>query len=803
MLLSNPLIQKVMIYKRIKIVFIICCLFFISNPLFAYSYWNNHISYSSNITQIIKNGNITYALTDGKLFSYNISDNSFETYIRNNGGNTDIQQIAYNNKNKCMLLIRSDANIEILYEDKSYKDIPYLKNSSLNIDKKINNIYVSEDEAYVAANFGFLLINLNKQEIKESGVFNIPFYSMVLYGDKLYAATSQGVYRIDKTKNFIDFNNWEPYKISVHYTESINKFEDKSIKQLAVYNNHLVFLVPDTAAYIMEDETSVRTLVANNSLKKIEVTDNNHLLISSKNGCWDYSDLNKFVKLNINDLNYIILNGNNTLEYWMSSEGNNLCEIKRDESGQYSFVEDKRWLKPEGPVSNHPFSLSISNNQLIVTGGGYTNINTERSNIGASVSILKNSRWNNIYPSDITEQSKLNSLDLVYAVSDPQDPNHIFASSWGEGLYEFEGKTLKNRYDKENSPIEEIEVKTESGIWKTTRVGEMAFDKNSNLWMLNSLVENVIKIYQKNGKWAQIYYPDISKNKIETNAKTLIFDKYSNKWVSSIGGGSPYIFIFNDNGTIDNTADDKTKLIDTFIDQSGNNLNINAVFDLKEDLQGNMWVATDIGPFTIKNLNKIFSTPTPVLNKIYVERDGNSNALAPLLENIEIKVLAIDGANRKWIGTETSGLYFIDSNNNSLNHFTINNSPLPSNNILSLAIDDQTGTVYIGSERGLVSYNGGATKGSDTFSNVYAYPNPVRPDYTGPISITGLKENSSVKITDIKGNLINRGKSLGGQYNWDGLNSKGSRVDTGVYIVFGSSEDGSEGVVTKIMIINQ
>lgn len=801
MLLPNPLIQKVMINKRINIAFIISALFFITNSLFATSYWNNHISYSANINKIIKNGNIVFALTDGKLFSYNTEDNSFDTYIRNNGGNTDIQQIAYNNKNKCMLLTRSDANIEILYDDKSVVDIPFLKNSSLNIDKTVNSIFMDGDEAYLSTNFGFITINLIKKEIKESGMFNIPFYSIVSFDNQLYASTGEGIYRIDKTKNLIDFNNWETLKINTLYTGENYKFQDKSIKQLTVFENKLILLVPDTAAYYMENEASVKLLTASNSLNKIEITGNNHLLITSKNNCWDYSSLNESEQLNIPNLNSIASNGNNTLEYWASSEGNNLSLIRRNNSGGYDFVEDKRWLKPEGPASNYPFSLSLSNNQLIVTGGGYTNINTVRNSLGASLSIQRNSRWTNIYSSEINEQSGINSLDFVYAISDPNDANHIFAGSWGEGLYEFEGTTFKNRYYEDNSPISNIT--TEDG-WSTTRVGEMIYDKNSNLWILNSLVDRVIQVYKKNGEWGEIYFPQISNKQIETNAKTILIDKYSNKWVSSIGGGNPYIFIFNENGTIDSSSDDKSKMISTFTDQNGNTLNLNAVFDLKEDRQGNMWVATDIGPFTIKSISSILSSNTiPALNKIYVERDGNSNALAPLLENIEIKVMAIDGANRKWLGTETAGLYLIDSDNSTLEHFTISNSPIPSNNILSLAIDNQTGIVYIGSDRGLVSYKGGATQGADSFSNVYAYPNPVRPDYTGSIAITGLKENSSVKITDIKGNLINRGKSLGGQYNWDGLNAKGRRVDTGIYIVFGSSEDGSEGVVTKIMVVNQ
>lgn len=787
----NPLTQKVMNNKRHKLLFIICFFFFMGESLLADSYWSNHISYSAKIDKIVRNGNIIFALTDGKLFSYNSEDNSFETYIKDRS-NTDIRHIAYSDKQKCLLLTRSDANIEMLYEDKSYATIPYLKDYSQNIDKTINSIFIEGDSAYLSTNFGFLIIDIAKKVVRESGVFNFPFHSITSFDGKFYAATSKGVYSIDKKKNLIDFSNWESFPLSTLYAGTENQFKDTQVNQITVFDNQLVFLVPDTAVYYVENLSTVKLLLANNTLNRIETTANSHLFVSGKDNFWDYSSLNQSVKLNIENLTYITPNGNNTLEYWMSSEGNNLCLIKRDDNGAYDFSE--RWLVPAGPTTNYPFSLTFQNKQLIVTGGGFYSV---RYSFGASLSMFKNSRWTNIYPSDISSQAGFNALDIVYAISDPADPDHIFASSWGEGLYEFQGTTLKNRFDNTNSTINYLET---SDGWRTTRVSGMVYDKNSNLWILNSMVENVVKIYQKNGVWAEIPFSAISKDNTDTNTKTIIIDKYSNKWICSIV--NPYIFIFNDNGTISNTADDKSRIITSFKDQYGNSLEIGAIYDLAEDNAGNIWVATNIGPFTVKSNNILASNADVTLYKVMVAKEDDSNIIVPLLENIPINAIAIDGANRKWIGTETAGVYLVDSQNSTLEHFDIDNSPLPSNSILSLAIDQQTGTVYIGSERGLVSYKSGATQGADNFSNVYAYPNPVKPEYTGAISITGLKQNSTVKITDVRGNLINQGKSLGGQYSWDGLNAKGRRVDTGVYIVFGSSEDGSEGVVTKIMVVN-
>lgn len=787
--------------KRIKFFFITYTFLFTSIFSYGSSKWTDLTSYTLKVQLIRQKENSVFVVTDGKLFSYNNNDNSFETYIKPNGGNFDITQLEYSDKNKCFVLTRSDGNIEIVHDNKTYNNIPFLKTTTQNLDKKINSIYITDNDAYISTNFGFIVINIPKMEIKESGIFNIPFYSITSLNEKLYATTAQGVYSVDKKENLIDFSNWEKTEISNYYDGS-TPFEDNELILVRTYNEKLVFLAPNKAVYYMPTETSVETLVSNNDLEKIEVMGNGHLFVSGKNTLWDYKDLSNFSKTNINDLNAIIANGNKDNEYWMSSEGNNLSLIKTNTSNGYDFIEDKRWLKPNGPASNLPFSLVYDNDQLIITGGGYTNINTTKSSIGANFSILKNSRWTNVFSGEINEQTGKDIQDFVYAISEPSNPNHIFASSWSDGLFEFQGSELINLYDSKNSVIEElIDNSGEDDEYRTTRVGRSVYDNKNNLWILNSRANDIVKIYTKDSRLISINYPDISDKNIQTNARTIIIDKYNKKWISSIGGGNPYIFIIDDNGNPENSSAHKTKFINSFKDSNGNTLNINGIYSLTEDNQGNMWIGTDIGPFTLK-YNNILSNQNIYLNKVLVSKEEGSNIVVPLLENIQINTIAVDGANRKWIGTETSGLYLIDSDNKELKHFTTENSPLPSNNILSLAIDNKTGTLYVGSERGLLSYTTSATTGATSFSNVYAYPNPVNPDYYGEISITGLKENSTVKITDVKGNLINQGKSLGGQYTWNGNNTRGRRVDTGVYIVFGSSSDGTEGVVTKIMFIN-
>lgn len=781
--------------KRINFFFII--LLFTLMPILTFSQsidnWTSHISYWADISRIEQAGNKIYSLTDGKLFIYNNEDSSLEEYIKYDGGNTDITHIKYNPAQKCIFITRSDANIELLYENNSYDNISDLKNyTTQNLDKTINSVFIYDNFAYLSTNYGFSIINLEEKEIRESGIFNTKFYSICRYDNKLYAATEKGILVAEESSNIQDFANWKQFPVSNYYTEPDYKFEDKDIQDILVFKDKLHFLFPDSAVYIMDTPESVKGMLKGSKPFDMYITQNDHLIILNKFNFWDFTDINNYSTLNIDWLSYVIPNGNKANEYWVSSTGNNLSHIKTQET---SFEYIKRWIRPQGPASNFPFTQNYRNGQLLVSGGGFYG---EPMNKPANISIFKDSKWTNIYEYSISSESGTDARDFTYAISDPLDQSHIFASSWGKGLYEFENNSFKTRYDSSNSTIEEIVI----GDYRSTRVSGMVYDKDNNLWVLNSMVPNTIKIYTKNKEWKVLEYPEL--NNPNTNPKNIIIDRFSKKWITSTGEDA-YIFILDDNNTPTVNSDDKYKLLSgqSFINDLNQTVSIHYINSIAEDSNGRIWIGTNAGPYWMNNSTGIPSDTK--LNRIMVEKDGEANTITPLLDGVEINAIVIDGADRKWIGTQTAGLYLISSEYQKpeeLKHFTLNNSPLPSNNIISLSIDSK-GTVFIGTDKGLMAYSTGVTKGSDNFSDVYVYPNPVRPDYTGLITVTGLKSGSHVKITDVKGNLIIEGNSLGGQFVWNGQNYRGRRVDTGIYLVFGSSEDGAEGVVTKIMIVNE
>lgn len=780
-----------MVNKRTSCFFIIYICTFISVFSQEIFQFKTHFSYFKNISQLALGNSQVYAVTDGKLFIYKHDDESVDTYIKSDGGNSNISQIAFNNKNKCLVLSREDANIELVFEDKSYTNIFDLKNFSQNIDKTINNILCVDDYAYMATNFGYLILDVKNGLVKESGIFNIPFYNIIQAEDKLYATTKNGVLTANISDNLKDLANWKKLEISKYYAGLNYQFTDDEITQVLEFNSNLFFLVPNKAVYTMDSPTEVKAFLAGNKPLSISKSDTNRLYIIDADYWWNYSSLTESKKVAIDNLGYVLPKNEATGEYWVSGSTNNLSLIKVTELG-YDYV--KRRIKPEGPATNTVFSLNYQNNQLMLTAGGFYN---DRFRNPADWSILRKQKWIHIYQDVISEASGVLAQDFVYAISDPKDANHTYVSSWGEGLYEFQDGVFKNRYDHTNSTIEEIVL---ADGFRTTRVSGMDFDKNGNLWLVNSMVSNIIKVFTKNGEWKQIYYPEI--DKLTTSPKNILIDQYNNKWITTIQG-NPYIMVFNENNTIDDASDDKKILINTFSDQYGNGINISNINHIAQDVNGSIWLSTDAGPFMIYNSSTIFTKPSPILYKIMIEKDAVNNTLGALLEKVPINAIAVDGANRKWIATQYAGVYLLSADNKEIiSQFTLDNSVLPSNNVTSLAIDPETGIVFMGTDKGLISYRSEATKGASDFSNVVVYPNPVRPDYSGSITISGLKSDSRVKITDIKGNLLAEGNSFGGQYIWDGRNGRGTKVATGVYLVFGSADNGQEGMVTKIMVVN-
>lgn len=455
-------------------------------------------------------------------------------------------------------------------------------------------------------------------------------------------------------------------------------------------------------------------------------------------------------------------------------------------------------VKPEGPKYNNFGFLKMHKGRLYSCDGGFDLIN-DRFYPGA-IQVLNNTTWT-IYQDDITKSTGINYQDVMSLDIDPHDENHVMAGA-KSGVYEFRNGKFIKLWNDANSPIESFN--------KQSRDYEMMlsvmFDSDGNLWALNSQAptQSIIE-YTKDGQWVSHKHDELMKLKYlfpEPQSlgfmQGLMTDSRGLIWFVNNYWGLPSFYAYQSDKDI------ITSFVTPYVNEDGTEIsNISFVRCIKEDKDNNMWIGTDKGPFMITP--EQITASSPVYTQVKVPRNDGTNYADYLLSGVDTRCIYIDSSNRKWFGTTGNGLYIIDSDNiTTLAHFTQENSKLLSNNILSLAFNESTGEMYIGTDRGLCSYTSHFADNSQgmTKDNVWAYPNPVRPGYSGPITITGIENNATVKIVTSNGTLVNEGTAENGQYKWYGLNRNGQRVASGVYMVEIATSEGEKGVVCKIAIVN-
>ncbi len=445
-------------------------------------------------------------------------------------------------------------------------------------------------------------------------------------------------------------------------------------------------------------------------------------------------------------------------------------------------------VKPDGPKYNHFGFMKMHNGKLYCCAGGYNVVSD--LNYPGCIQLLNNGKWD-IFQENIQEKTGIPFKDVGCIEIDPKDDGHVFAGAIN-GLYEFNNGNFTNHYTYDNSPI----APTFSNNKNYVFVSALKYDENGDLWIFNSLnnEQNILK-YSAEKKWQTFYKEDL-KGLAMLSAPTI--DSRGLMWFVNENWQKPSFYAYQkDNNVL-------TNFVGPFINQDGTQISdIYNVYCVVEDKSHNMWIGTDQGPFMLTTDQ--IDASSPVYNQIKVPRNDGTNYADYLLSGVNTRCIYIDNNNRKWFGTTGNGLYIIDSDNiTTLAHFTSSNSKLLSDNILSLAYNDLTGEFYIGTDKGLCSYTPNFPDNSDgmTKDNVWAYPNPVRPGYSGAITITGLESGSTVKIVTSSGTLVNEGTSENGQYKWYGLDLDGRRVASGIYMVEIATSEGEKGVVCKIAVVN-
>lgn len=444
---------------------------------------------------------------------------------------------------------------------------------------------------------------------------------------------------------------------------------------------------------------------------------------------------------------------------------------------------------PEGPASNHFYRLYMHGGKLYSVAGFWA----QENNAGypGEVHVWNGQNWSE-FEQPTSQMIGHDYIDLLCMDFDPKKEGHVMVGAKG-GVYEFQNGKFIKHYGRQNSVLE-------SGVNSDnyTIVSTLKYTDNGDLWVLNSMVDNPIwKIEHGSGNW--VNYPHLE---MSTPAKYNLVSLLQSRYNKNIMWFANNYYMENRLYAYDFVNDKLVGHGPNFTNEDGTVITPVMVYALAEDLDGNVWIASSNGPFYISSADAIAGNDAFIQHK--VPRNDGTNLADYLLSDVKTRCIAVDGANRKWMGTE-NGVFLISSDCNTLlQHFTTENSPLPSNTVYDICIDNNSNIVYFATERGLCSYASDATQPSEemTKDNVYAYPNPVTPEYTGKITIVGLSFNADVKIVTSNGALVNQGRSTGGSYQWDGRDLKGKRVASGVYMVQAATETGDKGVVCRIAVVN-
>ena len=747
--------------------------------------WKTYLSYN-NTNSVEESNDQVFVVAEGSLYTYGKEDNSIKQYYKGNGLNDNtISLIRYNKQTKSLLIIYDNSNIDIL-EGGVATNLPYLSTSTSIRDKQINSVLVHDEYAYLSTAFGIVVINMAKKEIKDTYKLSLNITSCAIQNGNIYASTtnkaevSSGIIYASLKENLLDKANWKPYGLS-------NLSDSHTISAIASFKNTLFYLVSQQGIFY-ENNGELSRIINSSTLKYMKV-------IGEKLACIDnsrvfiVSDTQKFdqINLSINDISTYQAD-----KYWIAEGSKGLRSIQRKGSNSFEVLNEPIIL--DGPYSNSAFDIVCKNDKVYMIIGGKDLLNGKRFDKGGYILTYDYDKWSFIDPKEA--QKKLNlprnprDYTSIAVTTDDSNDEIVYASSMGDGVIQYKNGTPVQSYNEKNA-FKETAGGYGSGY---CYIDGLAFDKNGNLWMTSSEVNHAVLVLDKAGAWHRL---DIEQLRGVYTINDILITSTNDKWIY-VPRNTPKLVMIPNSESLDEVSSYE---FTTLIDTDGKELTPSNYTCVAEDKDGYIWVGTNRGAvyFTKPRISSAEDKAATRCTRVKYTNEETGN-LAYFLDNVVVTTLKVDAGNRKWIGTKGNGVYVLD-NETIVYQFNTTNSPLLSDNIYDIEINDKTGEVFIGTDKGLNSYQGEASEGKSDYSEIYAYPNPVRPEHMDKVTIVGLMDNSNVKITDLNGNIIYQTKSLGGQAIWNCRNANGSRVATGVYLVLASTEEASESVVTKIIVV--
>ena len=764
---------------------------FLSIPLCVSQEWNGHFSYNNSIDTSIGNGKI-FTASENAIYIYSTSTDQLEEISTIDGLSGDfISNIHYSsNFNKLV----------IGYENGLLQIVDFNSDSVLTIydiieketiapnKKKINELTEFGDIIYIATDYGISLYDLNLLEFGDSLFIGVggsqQKVNQTIIGDNyLYATIPDfgGIKRVSLDLDIINYQNWD-----IFHTGNFN------------------FILNLNEGFIFTDENSVFLSQGNSYVEVISlpqpindiVINDGRIIITTENKIFIYDSNFDLTNSSINSSLFNTTFNSSALyndNIYIATSKKGLLKINLNNIQQnYSIL-------PVGPLNNNVFSINSLYGNLWATFGDYTNTYNPYPLKRRGISHLTNNIWSNINVDSIPEKAvNLNNISI-----NPFNLDNVFISSYHGGLLEISGESL-SLYDESNSSLESLVTSDIS--YNSIRISSSVFDDSGMLWLMNSRVDSPLKSYNLDtNQWSSYDFTQIIADgqNDELGFSDIVIDGNGTKWIGGLNSG---LIGFNENGG--------NPLIKKLNDNDTGNLPSSYVKSLAIDNNNHLWIGTIKGLRVLYNTSNFFNTNVAT-QQIVIEEDG---IYKELLEQQFISDIKVDGSNNKWVGTIGSGIFYFSQNGQqTIYHFTKDNSPLPSNNINDIALDFVNGLVFIATDKGLVSFDSGGSSTSSTLEDSYVYPNPVRPSFNmdiEKIKIAGITDDINIKITDISGNLVAEANSnVNSRYNgfnlevdggiayWNGKNLANRTVSSGVYIVMLSNLNTYETKVLKIMII--
>ncbi|NHN25415.1 T9SS type A sorting domain-containing protein [Flavobacterium jejuense] len=735
--------------------------------------WKGYFSYNE-IIDVETSTTSVYAATENCVFYKSTNQQDLVILNSINGFKpTTITAIHYSENFKKTIAGNKDGLLLIANDDGSVftkvdiiEEVPVAPNK-----KKINDLYEYNGKLYIATDYGISVLDLSTSEfvityfIGTSGE-EVEVLQTTVLNDEIYAVTRQSGIRKGSLINpfLYDYSQWQTFDAGYWLG-------------IVTLNNQIVAMNTDGNTYRFNG--FFQPILNQNQFGKKIKTNGNELIVTTQN--------NVFVLDNqFNQLVHITNIPNFDVNFSAANVVNNQLFIGTEKNGLFSTTISNPLvfenISPDGPFRNNVFRVKKAPNKLWVVYGSYSEDYSPYPLDELPISnFSRNNGWENLLYEDLYEAKSI--CDIVI---NPNNSNQIYASSYFSGLLKIQGNDI-SLFDNTNTGsngLEGIPPGGDSDL--SVRINSPTFDKDNNLWVTNAFVEKAIKVLRTNGQWQSYSLNGISPTFIEGRYGPMAIDKNNTKWIPAFNEG---IIAFND------------QLNNKFIviNLENGNLPNRVVNCVAIDNRNQLWVGTAKGLRILSSVDRFISENELSTTAIIIQEGDLAQELFFQQSILDIKV---DGANRKWVSIADAGVFLVSSNGQeTIYRFTKDNSPLPSNTVNDIEIDDLTGEVFFATDKGLVSFLGISTKSSDNLANVYVYPNPVRPEFFGTVKIAGLTDKANVKITDIEGNLVFETTSEGGTIEWDTSAFGSYKVASGVYMVFVASQDGLDSTVKKIMIV--